>query len=86
MPAVFDRLALARECDTEPVFIPEQVADLRDYLALVRDPRDRRGVRHSAGSLLALAAAAVLAGARSFVAIGEWIADLAQRMTAAMSY
>ncbi|RSM56829.1 ISAs1 family transposase, partial [Kibdelosporangium aridum] len=48
------------------------------------DPRARRGVRHSAGSLLALAAAAVLAGARSFVAIGEWIADVPQHILAAL--
>lgn len=47
------------------------------------DPRDPRGVRHALASLLAGAAAAVLAGARSFTAIGEWIADApAQVMTA----
>jgi hypothetical protein len=34
------------------------------------------------GSLLALAAAAVLAGARSFAAIGEWIADVPQHVLA----
>lgn len=62
----------------------EQVADLRDYLSRVPDPRDRRGVRHPAGSLLALAAAAVLAGARSFAAIGEWIADVPQRVLAVL--
>ena len=39
------------------------------------DPRDPRGVRHSLCSLLAAAIAAVLAGSRSFTAIGEWIAD-----------
>jgi len=38
-------------------------------------PRDPRGVRHALASLLAGAAAAVPAGARSFTAIGEWIAD-----------
>ena len=36
------------------------------------------------GSLLALAAAAVLAGARSFAAIGEWIADAPQRVLAVL--
>ncbi|MGN9839758.1 transposase family protein [Nonomuraea sp. H19] len=47
------------------------------------DPRDPRGLRHALASLLAGAAAAVLAGARSFTAIGEWIADApAQVMTA----
>jgi predicted transposase YbfD/YdcC len=48
---------------------------LLEYLARVPDPRDPRGVRHSLCSLLAAAVAAVLAGSRSFTAIGEWIAD-----------
>src|SRR5690606_9284272 len=34
-----------------------------------------RGIRHALGCVLALAACAVLAGARSFVAIAEWAAD-----------
>jgi predicted transposase YbfD/YdcC len=82
IPAVFDRLAPVSGGDTSRGLVLEQVADLRDYLAQVPDPRDRRGVRHSAGSLLALAAAAVLAGARSFAAIGEWIADVPQQVLA----
>lgn len=79
---MFDRLALVAGGDTDRELAPEQVADLRDYLASVPDPRARRGVRHSAGSLLALTAAAVLAGARSFAAIGEWIADAPHRVLA----
>ena len=59
-----------------------QVADLRRYLAVVPDPRCRRGVRHAVASVLAIAAAAVLAGARSFVAIGEWAADAPQQVLA----
>ncbi|WP_315863308.1 ISAs1 family transposase [Amycolatopsis sp. FBCC-B4732] len=55
---------------------------MRDYLALVPDPRKRRGVRHSLASVLALAAAAVAAGAGSFAAIGEWAADAPQRVLA----
>jgi predicted transposase YbfD/YdcC len=82
IPAVFDRLTPLACSGTGPVTGVEQVADLREYLAGVPDPRDRRGVRHSAGSLLALAAAAVLAGARSFAAIGEWVADVPQRVLA----
>ena len=42
------------------------------------DPRKRRGVRHRLACLLAVAAAATLAGARSFVAIGEYAAELGQ--------
>lgn len=48
---------------------------LADCLAQVADPRDPRGVRHTLTSLLLAAVAAVLAGARSFAAIGEWVAD-----------
>jgi predicted transposase YbfD/YdcC len=84
IPAAFDRLAPISETDHQPQHALEQLTDLRDYLTRVPDPRDRRGVRHSAGSLLALAATAVLAGARSFAAIGEWIADVPQRVLAAL--
>ncbi|MEV0168961.1 ISAs1 family transposase [Nonomuraea fuscirosea] len=57
-----------------PVVVAEY-ASLLDQLRQVPDPRDRRGIRHALASVLAVAAAAVLAGARSFTAIGEWIAD-----------
>ena len=39
------------------------------------DPRDPRGVRHALVAILALTACAVLAGATSLLAVGEWIAD-----------
>jgi predicted transposase YbfD/YdcC len=58
--------------------------DLLDQLATVADPRKRRGVRHRLVSLLAVAAAAVLAGARSCTAIGEWAADASQEALAAL--
>ncbi|SEG96083.1 Predicted transposase YbfD/YdcC associated with H repeats [Nonomuraea solani] len=50
----------------------------------IPDPRDPRGVRHTLASLLALASAAVLAGSRSFTAIGEWIADAPAQVMAAL--
>ncbi len=40
----------------------------------VPDPRSRRGRRHDLAAVLAVGLAAVIAGARSFVAIGEWAA------------
>jgi DDE_Tnp_1-associated/Transposase DDE domain len=52
-----------------------QCPGLLEYLAQVPDPRNPRGVRHTLTSLLLAAVAAVLAGARSFTAIGEWVAD-----------
>ncbi len=39
------------------------------------DSRDPRGVRHRLAVVLALTACAVLAGAASLLAVGEWIAD-----------
>jgi hypothetical protein len=44
-------------------------------LAEVPDPRDPRGVRHALAVVLAPTACAVLAGATSLLAVGEWIAD-----------
>ncbi|MFJ3310845.1 ISAs1 family transposase [Streptomyces sp. NPDC086549] len=49
--------------------------DLLKRLAQVPDPRDPRGVRHPLVTLLALTACAVLAGARSLLAVSEWVAD-----------
>ena len=48
--------------------------DLLSLLAAVPDPRDPRGLQHRLPAILAVGLAAVLAGARSFVAIGEWVA------------
>jgi hypothetical protein len=52
---------------------------LHQALAVVPDPRDRRGVRYELAGLLAMTAAGVLAGSRSFYAIGQWLADASQR-------
>jgi predicted transposase YbfD/YdcC len=48
---------------------------LLSVLAQVPDPRKPRGVRHRFSAVLALAVCAVMAGARSYVAIAEWAAD-----------
>lgn len=48
--------------------------ELLTLLASVPDPRDPRGVRHPLPVLLVLRLAAVLAGARTFVVIGQWVA------------
>ncbi|MEU4645427.1 transposase family protein [Micromonospora sp. NPDC023814] len=45
-------------------------------LAAVPDPRDPRGARYPLASLLAVAVCAVLAGAVTFAAIGDWARDL----------
>ncbi len=60
---------------------PEPVpADLVLALATVSDPRARRGRRHRFSAVLGVAACAVLAGARSYVAIAEWAHDLTPAM------
>src|SRR5580693_9138041 len=48
---------------------------LLDLLAQVPDTRKRRGRRHALAGLLAVGIAAVIAGSRSFAAIGQWAAD-----------
>jgi predicted transposase YbfD/YdcC len=45
---------------------------LSQRLVTLADPRHRRGRRHSFVSVLLIACSAVLAGARSFTAIGQW--------------
>ncbi|WP_327129799.1 ISAs1 family transposase [Streptomyces sp. NBC_01727] len=52
-----------------------EIPGLLERLAEVPDPRDPRGVRHALAVVLALTACAVLAGATSLLAVGEWIAD-----------
>lgn len=51
-------------------------AHLLDLLTQVADPRDAHGMRYALAGMLALALTAVMAGALSFTAIGEWAADL----------
>jgi DDE_Tnp_1-associated/Transposase DDE domain len=66
---------------------PLQDADaphLLAYLAAVPDPRAARGRRYRLVAILGLAAAAVLAGARSIAAIAEWAADAPQPVRAAL--
>jgi len=63
---------------------PAGTPHLLAYLATVTDPRARAGRRHPLVAILALAAAAVLAGARSVAAIAEWAADAPQPVRAAL--
>ena len=48
---------------------------LLDLLAQVPDPRKRRGRRHPLAGPLAVGVVAVIAGSRSFAAIGQWASD-----------
>lgn len=51
---------------------------LMELFAQVPDPRDPRGVRHDLATVLTLAQTAVLAGARTLLAIAEWTQDAAR--------
>jgi predicted transposase YbfD/YdcC len=77
--------ALTHLTQSDPRELQEAEAPhLLAYLAAIPDPRARSGRRHPLVAILAVAAAAVLAGARSFAAIAEWAADAPQPVRAAL--
>jgi predicted transposase YbfD/YdcC len=57
---------------------------LLDLLAQVPDPRRKRGRRHPLAGLLAVGIAAVIAGSKSFAAIGQWAADAGPEVLAVL--
>jgi hypothetical protein len=54
------------------------------FLTQVPEPRKRRGRRHPLAGLLAVGVAAVIAGARSFAAVGQWAADAGPEVLAVL--
>ena len=78
IPAAFTQL------DGAEALGDADVPHLLAYLAAIRDPRAPSGRRHPLIAILAMAAAAVLTGARSFAAIAEWAADAPQPVRAAL--
>lgn len=70
------RTQLPADQDLPACLDAEQQRDLVHALGAVPDPRRRRGVRYRLASLLAVAVCAVLAGACTFAAIADWVADL----------
>jgi DDE_Tnp_1-associated len=77
-------LTVAQRLGAPVALAPNQCRILLDDLATIADPRQRRGRRHALGTVLAVAVAAVLAGASSLVAIGEWAADAPGPVLAAL--
>src|SRR5580658_2168479 len=75
--------------DTRPPMTSSPIAVARsqyllDLLAQVPDPRKKRGRRHALAGLLAVGIAAVIAGSRSFAAIGQWAGDAGPEALAAL--
>ena len=58
----------------------EQMRSLPDVLRTITDPRSRYGRRYRLETVLVLAAAATLCGARGYKAIHEWVCDLSPAM------
>ncbi|AWW43554.1 transposase family protein [Streptomyces cadmiisoli] len=81
MPSCLEQLG-----DASSLIALETVADLRTYLNDVSDPRRRRGIRPLWTALLTTVAAAVLAGATSMAAIGEWAEDAPQRVLSRLGF
>ncbi|GGK10405.1 hypothetical protein GCM10011583_48170 [Streptomyces camponoticapitis] len=55
-----------------PAAAQRAVSGIAERLAVLRDPRHRRGRRHSLVAVVLTACCAVLAGARSYLAVGQW--------------
>jgi predicted transposase YbfD/YdcC len=73
--------ALTSGLDAPVALSPDQCPSLLAHLTQLADPRARR---HPLVSVLAIAVAAVLTGARSLAAIGEWAQDAPQAVLAAL--
>jgi predicted transposase YbfD/YdcC len=79
IPAIADQMA-GVELPDPVVFAPA----LNVALEGLTDPRKPRGIRHRLVVLLTVTVCAVTAGARSFVAVAEWAADLPGVLAAAL--
>jgi predicted transposase YbfD/YdcC len=77
--------AVAQRLTAPAALAPDQCRSLLDRLAMIADPRHRRGRRHALATVLAVAVAATLAGAKSLAAIGEWVADAPGPVLAALA-
>lgn len=81
MPAPLSSPTIRLVDDSDPVLgeladVPVAISEyLLEAFARLPDPRKARGKRPQIGSVLAIAAAAIIAGCRSVAAISEWAHD-----------
>lgn len=66
-----------------PALLAASGGDLLGCFAMVPDPRDPRGIRHSLPSVLALCTAAVLCGSTALEDVTAWVRHAAQEVLAA---
>jgi DDE_Tnp_1-associated/Transposase DDE domain len=76
MPALPSSLISSLSCVPAGAGVPETAVGLSAALAVLPDPRARRGVRHRLTVVVTAAVCAVVARYRSYTAIAEWVADL----------
>src|SRR6266545_4852450 len=76
MPASPSSLIASLSAAPTGLSTQQLAAGLVTALAQVPDPRARRGIRHQLVVVVTVAICAVVAGYRSYTAIGEWVADL----------
>ena len=76
MSAVSPIPAAVDQSQVPPEELASVPAGVLAVLSTVVDPRARRGVRHGCTAVLGIAVCAVLAGAKSYLAITEWAHDL----------
>jgi predicted transposase YbfD/YdcC len=75
MPALPSSL-ISSLSDAPALTVPETAGGLPAALAVLPDPRARRGVRHQLSVVVTAVVCAVVAGYRSYTAIAEWVADV----------
>lgn len=86
----FSTLTIACHEDARPLMPSSPMTDapriryLLDLLSQVLDQRKKRGRRHPLPGLLAVGIAAVIAGPKSFAAIGQWASDVGPDVLSAL--
>jgi predicted transposase YbfD/YdcC len=84
MPASSSSLTALESVTPPCLSVQDCASGLLEALAMVPDPRARRGVRHRLTTVVAASMCAVVAGNRSYAAIAEWVIDLPEHAAATL--